>query len=281
MNQLLRKGPLTRALNVMRRIFKEEYRFYPKTWFLPEQYDQFNSFCQFMNDTCKKDCLKKELQNETKEPKTFIVKPNEGSQGDGIILIKDCDDYSKKVNKTRHFIVQEYISNPYLIDGLKFDLRIYCVIASINPLEIYICEEGMARFATLNYKAPSQSNLDQIYMHLTNYSLNKNNQEKFVRPENSESGSMNEDGSKRTLSSIYNNLRMKGHDVNKLKSDIDDIIVKTVIALLPEIKVETAYEVNSIPYQQQPEFFQVGYYLFLFRIILNASQNYFSINLLY
>ena len=35
MNQLLRKGPLSFSLNIMRKIYDQEYDFYPRTWFLP------------------------------------------------------------------------------------------------------------------------------------------------------------------------------------------------------------------------------------------------------
>lgn len=36
MNLLLRKGPLIHSLNVMRSLFKKQYDFYPRTWFLPK-----------------------------------------------------------------------------------------------------------------------------------------------------------------------------------------------------------------------------------------------------
>ena len=39
------------------------------------------------------------------------------------------------MNNRRH-IVQEYISSPLLLDMLKFDLRVYVVITSIDPLEV-------------------------------------------------------------------------------------------------------------------------------------------------
>ncbi len=35
MNQLLRKGPLSLSLNIMRKIYDQEFDFYPRTWFLP------------------------------------------------------------------------------------------------------------------------------------------------------------------------------------------------------------------------------------------------------
>lgn len=149
MNQLLRKGPLTQSLNAMRMLFNSDYDFYPKTWFLPEQLKEFADECKYMHDRYYK----------TKKPQTiFIVKPNDGSQGEGIYLINNVDEYLRRAgieqqqrtstrahpNYKMH-IVQEYIHNPYLIDGLKSDLRIYVVILSIKPLQIYIYDEGLVR----------------------------------------------------------------------------------------------------------------------------------------
>jgi tubulin polyglutamylase TTLL6/13 len=74
-----------------------------------------------------------------------------------------------------------------LIDGLKFDLRIYVLLYGIDPLRIFIYEDGLGRFATDEYKAPRAANLHNEYMHLTNYAINKKSK-KFTSGEDEGSG---------------------------------------------------------------------------------------------
>lgn len=38
------------------------------------------------------------------------------------------------------FYLQEYIDKPLLLDGYKFDLRVYVVVARLDPIEIYLCK---------------------------------------------------------------------------------------------------------------------------------------------
>ena len=75
--------------------------------------------------------------------------------------------------------MQEYIYNPLILYGKKFDIRVYVAVMSFHPLVAYICDEGLAQFCTVDYETPTPQNFSNGYMHLTNYSLNKLN-ENFV-----------------------------------------------------------------------------------------------------
>ena len=95
-------------------------------------------------------------------------------------------------------------------------------------MKVYLFDEGMARFATKPYQAPKQNNLKDIYMHLTNYAINKLN--------NNYKENENEDGKgdshKRSLTQIYEDIARKENSrekVEKAKDQIQDIIIKTLI----------------------------------------------------
>jgi len=79
----------------------------------------------------------------------------------------------------------------------KFDVRLYVVIKGVDPIEAYLCEEGLARFCTQNYRKPDAMNMRNLFMHLTNFSLNKNS-DKFKKPDAGflNGGGANENASK-------------------------------------------------------------------------------------
>jgi tubulin polyglutamylase TTLL6/13 len=122
---------------------------------------------------------------------------------------------------------------PYLIDNLKFDMRIYVLVYGIDPLRIFVFREGLARFATEEYVGPYKNNLDNLYMHLTNYAINKNS-ENFEANEDSAEDDV---GHKRSVSSVLKLIEDQEKNSNvtvkKLWHQIDDIAIKTLISAQP------------------------------------------------
>ena len=93
----------------------------------------------------------------------WIIKPAQSSQGKGIYITNDFNEISQNMINQQNMsesqiaptlIASHYISNPLLIDGLKFDLRIYVAVTSVEPLRIYVYDEGLTRFATEKYTLP-------------------------------------------------------------------------------------------------------------------------------
>jgi tubulin polyglutamylase TTLL5 len=127
-------------------------------------------------------------------------------------------------------VVSEYIFKPLLIDGIKFDLRVYVALTSINPLRIYIYEDGLARYATGKYNDKTNSKQAK-FTHLTNYSLNKFSSN-FV--ENTDA-TQDDYGHKWSHAALRKRLKSMGVDDVLLWRKIEDLIIKTVLSVEPQI----------------------------------------------
>ena len=129
-------------------------------------------------------------------------------------------------------MVQEYLNKPYLMDGLKFDLRIYVLVFGVDPLRIFLYQDGLTRLATEPYEQTDEYNIEDMCMHLTNYAINKNS-ENFVQNENAEDDSV---GHKRSLKYTLRYLSQKRKvNVDQLWNDIKSIIIKTLISAQPTL----------------------------------------------
>lgn len=94
-------------------------------------------------------------------------------------------------------------------------------MTSTDPLRIFVYKEGLARFATNKYREPCITNTSNNFMHLTNYSVNK-----YSRLFSND----DEAGSKRRFATLNRILTSEGYDIAELWSNIDDVIVKTILS---------------------------------------------------
>lgn len=150
----------------------------------------------------------------------WICKPVDLSRGRGIFIFEDIKDlvYDCSV------IVQRYISNPLLISGYKFDLRIYVCVKSFHPLTVYVHQDGLVRFATEKYNL---SSLHNLYAHLTNTSINKFGP--FYKTEKGRVGQ----GCKWTMSKFRHFLHSQDIDELLLWQRINNIVTLTLLAVAP------------------------------------------------
>ncbi|XP_076386640.1 tubulin monoglutamylase TTLL4 [Megachile rotundata] len=181
----------------------KEYGFMPKTYVLPKEITKFENVW-----------LKNGIGN------TWIIKPPASGRGQGIKIVNQWWE----IPKWHLVVAQRYITKPKLINGLKFDLRFYVLLTSINPTRIYIYKEGLVRFASVRYVRGG--NLNDKYMHLTNSSVNRQNPA-YVKND----GVHSFKGHKWSVGSLWLYLEQEGVDVVELWSKIKDIVVKTFIAV--------------------------------------------------
>lgn len=140
-----------------------KYDFFPNTYVLPVDYGLFVE----------------EFKHQAGA--IWIMKPIGKAQGKGIFLFSKLSQINewKKDHRWKPdnpqaeaYVVQRYLENPLLIGGKKFDLRIYALVTSYQPLVVYLYRSGFARFASFRYNT-SQKNLGDNYVHLTNVAVQK------------------------------------------------------------------------------------------------------------
>ncbi|NWV05480.1 TTLL5 polyglutamylase, partial [Ptilonorhynchus violaceus] len=174
----------------------------PQTFILPTEYQDF-------------------CNTYSKDRGPWIVKPVASSRGRGVYLINNPNQIVLEDN----ILVSRYISNPLLIDDFKFDVRLYVLVTSYDPLVIYLYEEGLARFATVRYDQATK-NIKNQFMHLTNYSVNKKSGD-YVSCDDPE---VEDYGNKWSMSAMLRYLKQEGRDTAALMANVEDLIIKTVVS---------------------------------------------------
>lgn len=151
---------------------KEAFDIIPDTYNLPDEFADFYSHFHQLRQ--KQDQMNSMGSSEsTPNINQWIIKPQNSCQGKGIFIIDDISE----VPIDEPCIISRYIHNPLLINNLKFDIRLYVLVTSMDPWRIYIFNEGLVRFASDEYD--SKNIKSNKFAHLTNYSINKKS-EKFV-----------------------------------------------------------------------------------------------------
>lgn len=116
----------------------------------------------------KSDCTKILTRAQHEPSRPWLLKPSASLRGRGIkyfgtsqSLLEDISDCESEFHVDD--IIQEYVVNPALLNGFKFDVRTWMLIASIDPLVLFY-REGFARVANAKYEEAS----DDAFAHITN-----------------------------------------------------------------------------------------------------------------
>lgn len=221
---IARKDLLNKSINRIRAVNEKSYAEFdiiPQTFLLGKEYLDF---------------LDAYMKNGGKENKKniWIVKPNARSRGKGIFLTNELSE----VSPIDGYIVQKYILNPLLIDGVyKFDMRIYALVTSVNPLEAFIYNEGFARISNFPY---TLQNLD-IKIHLTNAAIQDNSIQQKLNKQKRQVKSTTTfqktyGGSKISLDMLKRKLSKSNISWNLIWEQVKTIVLKTLISTQLDIQ---------------------------------------------
>ncbi|EPZ31072.1 tubulin tyrosine ligase-like family, member 1 [Rozella allomycis CSF55] len=144
----------------------EGLNFIPQTFMLPGDYNIF-------------------VEEFKKQPNSiWIMKPTNQARGNGIFIINKLQQIKKWSRDGKSdslfnyatsrdtYVVSRYVERPLLIGGRKFDLRMYVLVTSWNPMIAYRYRLGFCRFCAVRY-TDNQDYLENNLIHLTNVSIQK------------------------------------------------------------------------------------------------------------
>lgn len=129
----------------------------PGSGYITNKVDFSVSNLSFLPKSFKLPIDKKKLMKyfEENPNKRFVQKHNQHRH----ITLTSIKNIKFDSNET---FIQEFIENPYLIDGYKFDIGVYVIITSINPLRVYIYTgDVLFRFCPIKYYPFDSKNLNK------------------------------------------------------------------------------------------------------------------------
>ena len=220
-NHIIKHGQITRKdllyLNYykMRKKFPNDYNYMGETYKPSKQPEIIKE--KFFNYTPTEDNL-------------WLIKPVGSARGNGIKFLKSYSEITKGT------IITRYISNPHLIDGRKYDCRVYLLVTGYRPLKAYIYNEGLARRASDPYNIDI-NNLDNFFIHLTNVAINKKNKKFKENDEDPEKTSI------WSLTMLGEQLTKEGKDFDEVFKKIHDIAIKSLISMY-DIEIEIEDKIN-------------------------------------
>ena len=109
-----------------------------------------------------------------------MIKKINLNRGREIKVISNLDEIIQEIEKIKYkekikyIIIQKYIERPLLYCGRKFDIRIwvlFSILSKTEKFEAYVFKEGHLKASGEEFDINS---LD-LFVHLTNYSVQKNN----------------------------------------------------------------------------------------------------------
>mmetsp|Transcript_62438 Transcript_62438/g.149305 ORF Transcript_62438/g.149305 Transcript_62438/m.149305 type:complete len:555 (-) Transcript_62438:91-1755(-) len=105
------------------------------------------------------------------EKNIWIIKPTNNNRGNGIRVFKGfnaIEEYVRKKAVGSQLVIQKYIEHPLLYKRRKFDIR--CLVLVDCNMNVYVYKNYYLRTSKSEY---SLDNMQDLFIHLTNYAVQK------------------------------------------------------------------------------------------------------------
>lgn len=151
----------------------------------------------------------------------WLLKPQASSRGRGIRFV----EAGEELHTDGDWLVQRAV-DPHLMDGYKYGLRYYVLLASLDPLVAYVHRRGTCRVATRPFALDAAGRSDRL-AHLINTAVQQTNPEATWWQRNLD------------FAGYYRWFEGQGFDPLRLESQIDEALRRTLLACREQALIES------------------------------------------
>lgn len=135
------------------------------------------TYCLYLPD--ERERFFAQLPKHESKDDLWILKRCDSSEGYGIYVLWQFDELRKFYERAAKpkdgeqyapYVIQRYIKNPLLLSGRKSEIRVYWLVASLDPLLVLMYREGTVRLNTMPFKLDE---FDNPLIHVTNVAQQK------------------------------------------------------------------------------------------------------------
>ncbi len=203
--------------------FPNDFNFFPETYIIKDKNDIPSQFLNYIPT----------LDN------LWIRKPKDQVGGKGISIFTNIQQIEDNI------ILSKYITNPFLVNGRKFDIRIYVLVTGVKPLKIYLGDEGQLNICIKEYNL-TLDNLNERLVHITNHGY-QSKYENYIPGIDYNS----EKGNDWTIKLLKNYFKKNNYNWDYVWSQIKDVSIKTIISYQEKMVNQiNKYKLNDRLYSQ-------------------------------
>ena len=225
--------------NKLKELYPKDFNYIPETYFIPEQIDEikkkFNEYKFDSNNTWIINLLKKE---ENEDISNINNKSNNNMKIKYPKIIKSYNEILSKEKSKNNFIINKYISNPFLMNNKKFTIRVFSLVTGFYPLKIYFYKDGYLIFSQNKYDI-NIKNLNDICVHISSEKneiiCNKKNKKLKNQIQEYEKSLFDENCTIWNFLNFERFCKKNEINYNNIMNKAKDIIIKTFILLNDEI----------------------------------------------
>jgi Flp pilus assembly protein TadD len=199
--------------------------FYPESYLMPDDRDAL-------------------IKQHKDSQQIWIVKPTSLSGGQNMSLIDDVTQAPEDPG----WLVQQYISDPLLLHGKKFNCRLYILFESLDPLRVYWWQNGIVFIAAEPFEA-GLKDLSNTAAHIANPLQHITHPGRVVAEDASEDGT----GNFWSLEALKKHLDETGVGSDALLSSITNLVSDLVKVVVSEDMIRHQLEANML-YAHAPKF---------------------------